>query len=130
MRLRLADVYLDSFPFSGATSLLDPLDAGLPVVTMDGTTFRALVGPALLRSIGLEELIAPDPQSYVGLACSLGRDGAGRTHLCERIRKAMQSQPKFYDARWYAGQVAGILSAIWKERSAANFAPVNRTSAN
>ena len=31
--LRVGDVYLDTFPFGGVNSLIDPLEIGLPVVT-------------------------------------------------------------------------------------------------
>lgn len=34
--LRLADIYLDSFPYSGAASLMDPLFTGLPPVVREG----------------------------------------------------------------------------------------------
>ncbi len=35
--LTLADVYLDAVPYSGATSLLDPLSMGVPPVVMEGS---------------------------------------------------------------------------------------------
>jgi predicted O-linked N-acetylglucosamine transferase (SPINDLY family) len=62
------------------------------------------------------------------MACRLARDEASRAHFRGHIRNAMRSRPKFYDARGYAAQVAGILAAIWKERYAANFAPLSRVN--
>ena len=34
--MAMTDIYVDSFPYTGATSLLDPLEAGVPPVTMAG----------------------------------------------------------------------------------------------
>lgn len=116
-RLRLADVYLDSFPFSGATSLLDPLELGLPAVIKDGVSFRTLVGPAFLRTIGLDDWVAPDPDGYVERAVRLARDPALRTATRAQVQAAMSQRPKFIDPRWYAAEVGAILQRIWRERA-------------
>jgi predicted O-linked N-acetylglucosamine transferase (SPINDLY family) len=114
-RLRLCDVYLDSFPFSGATSLLDPLEVGLPVVVMDGASFRALVGPALLRGIGMDELIAGDSDAYRALAIRLAADAALRDRLKSRIREKMQAAPPFLDGKQYGAQVGSALEEMWRD---------------
>jgi predicted O-linked N-acetylglucosamine transferase (SPINDLY family) len=114
-RLRLCDVYLDSFPFSGATSLLDPLEVGLPTVVMDGTSFRALVGPALLRGIGMDELIAADPDAYMALAIKLAGDAALRAGLGSRIREKMKAGPPFLDGKLYGAQIGSALEQMWQE---------------
>jgi predicted O-linked N-acetylglucosamine transferase (SPINDLY family) len=114
-RLRLCDVYLDSFPFSGATSLLDPLEVGLPAVVMDGASFRALVGPALLRGIGMDELIAGDPDAYMALAIKLAGDAALRAGLASRIREKMKAVPPFLDGKQYGAQVGSALEQMWRD---------------
>jgi predicted O-linked N-acetylglucosamine transferase (SPINDLY family) len=114
-RLQLCDVYLDSFPFSGATSLLDPLETALPTVVMDGSSFRALVGPALLRSIEMDELIASDPDSYIAMAIRLARDAALRDSLKGRIREKMNAVPPFFDGKRFGAQVGSALERMWGE---------------
>jgi predicted O-linked N-acetylglucosamine transferase (SPINDLY family) len=116
-RLRLGDVYLDSFPFSGATSLLDPLAEGLPPVAKDGASFRTLVGPALLRAIGLDELIAADSDAYVALAVKLAGDAGLRNELRGRIRAKMDAVPKFLDVKWYGEQAGAAFEQMWQERA-------------
>jgi FkbM family methyltransferase len=69
----LADVYLDSFPFSGACSLVDPLLLGLPIVAREGRTFRSSVASSVLIMDGLEEAICPDVDAYVARAVRLAR---------------------------------------------------------
>jgi predicted O-linked N-acetylglucosamine transferase (SPINDLY family) len=114
-RLRLGDIYLDSFPFSGATSLLDPLAIGLPTVVKDGTSFRTLVAPALLRAMELDELIAGDDDAYVALAVKLAGDAGVRDDLRVRIRAKMDNVPKFLDSKWYGQQVGAAFEQMWKE---------------
>lgn len=109
-RLRLADVYLDSFPFSGATSLLDPLEVGLPALALDGTCFRNLVAPAILREAGLEELVATDVDDYVARAVRLGTDRAWRESFAARVR-ALQT-PRFRDPVAYAAEVGPLLERL------------------
>jgi predicted O-linked N-acetylglucosamine transferase (SPINDLY family) len=116
-RLRLGDIYLDSFPFSGATSLLDPLAMGLPTVVKDGTSFRTLVAPALLRAMELDELIAGDSDAYVALAVKLAGDAGLRNGLHGRIRAKMDGVPKFLDGKWYGQQAGAAFEQMWKERA-------------
>jgi len=114
-RLRLADVYLDSFPFSGATSLLDPFELALPTVVMDGGSFRALVGPALLRELAMDELIVKDANGYVALAVRLATDGNFRHAVRGRLAAKMKAAPKFLDTKWYGREVELALARMWRE---------------
>lgn len=96
--LALGDVYLDTFPFGGVNSLVDPLEAGVPVVAWEGDTMRSRMGAALLRQLGLPELIATDEAGYAALAGRLAGDAAARAGLRARINEAMSSQPLFLDS--------------------------------
>jgi predicted O-linked N-acetylglucosamine transferase (SPINDLY family) len=114
-RLRLADIYLDSFPYGGATSLLDPLEVGLPIVAMDGETSRAVQGAALLRDMEMDELIVKDVDGYVALAMSLADDGGFRSRVRGRITNKMKDVPKFLDSKRYGEQVGLAFERMWKE---------------
>jgi predicted O-linked N-acetylglucosamine transferase (SPINDLY family) len=129
-RLGLGEIYLDSFPFSGATSLLDPLKLGLPTIVKDGTSFRTLVAPALLRAMELDELIAADSDAYVALAVELACDAGLRNSIRGRIRTKMDSVPKFLDSKWYGQQAGAAFEQMWKERAGANPAPRQLSLAN
>ncbi len=96
--MELADVYLDSYPFAGACSLLDPLLVGLPVVARRGRTFRGNVGTGMLRGLGLEDMAAADDEAYVARALSLARDAKLRERDRTRIRAALQPRNPVYDS--------------------------------
>ncbi len=110
--LRSADIYLDSFPYSGATSLQDPLEVGIPIVAMDGRTHRFAQASAFLRELGLEELIARDPDDYVELAVKLGSDADYRLAIGQRIQAGMAAKPPFLDSVAFAKKISPIFEAI------------------
>ncbi len=109
---RIADVYLDTFPFSGSISVIDPLELGLPPVVQEGNTHRSRMASALLRELALPELIAPDEAAYIALAVKLGTDVGYRSQLNERILAAMARRPKFTDPAAYAQGLGARLTAL------------------
>ena len=110
--VKVADVYLDSIPYSGATSLLDPLDVGTPIVTVAGPGIRFRQGAAILRDMGLDEMVVEDENAYVELALRIARDRPYRSALQEKIKLAMQAGPRFLDTRAYAGQMTALFTQI------------------
>lgn len=96
--LRIGDIYLDTFPFSGVNSLVDPLQAGVPVVVWEGATFRSRMASALLRALGLEEFVARDEESYTKLCIDLALDGERRNAVRKRIHDAFVHPPMFLDS--------------------------------
>ncbi|MEO5960008.1 MAG: tetratricopeptide repeat protein [Opitutaceae bacterium] len=95
--LALGDVYLDTFPFGGVNSLVDPLELGLPVVAWEGQPFRSRMGGALLRSLQLNDLIATNAASYQAIATKLATDPTYRQACGARIRGRMEATPIFLD---------------------------------
>jgi CRISPR-associated protein Csy1 len=81
----LCDVMLDTLHWSGGNTTLDALASGLPVVTLPGAMMRGRQSQAMLRMLGLEELVAGDVESYLEKAVALGRDRERRMSLSERI---------------------------------------------
>lgn len=113
--LRVGDIYLDTFPFGGVNSMIDPLELGLPVIAWEGDSFRSRMGAALLRTLGLEELIATDEAGYLKLAARLAADSVLRKNLTDRIRAKMEAQPIFLDSLAASDACGDILTAAYDE---------------
>jgi len=99
-RFRVADLFLDTNPFNGGTTVSDALWACLPVLTWTGHTFSARMGGSLLRAVDLPELITYSLADYEAKAVELGRDPqrarALRRHLEEhRMSCALFDSPRF-----------------------------------
>ena len=114
---RLADVYLDAVPYNGATSLLDPMRAGTPVVVVDGGELRFAQGAAMLREMGIPELVAADEEEYVRLAASLAADAGMRQSLRERIQERMHRAPDFLNSQLYGRRISEALLRLVSDRS-------------
>ena len=67
-RIKLADLFLDTYPYTAHTTCSDALRSGLPVLTLKGRTFASRVASSLLQSLGLKELITNSIVEYESLA--------------------------------------------------------------
>lgn len=90
---RRADLFLDSFPYAGCASLIDPLRAGTPVVALEGDSQKERQGAALLRAIGLDGLVAGDPVAYADIAVTLAQDAGTRERWRSRILSRIETAP-------------------------------------
>jgi predicted O-linked N-acetylglucosamine transferase (SPINDLY family) len=120
--MALADVYLDSFPFPGACSLLDPLLLGMPVVARAGRTFRGNVAAGMLRGLGLGDMLMADADAYVTRAVALGRDPALRAQARDRIKAALVPINPVFDSetasRNFEAAIVDIVSRTEAEEAA------------
>jgi protein O-GlcNAc transferase len=103
------DAMLDTLHWSGGQTSVDALRCALPIVTLPGTLMRARQSAAMLKLLGMNELIAADTDDYVRIATRLCADPAWRSSLSERIRE--RSGLLFGDARPIAELEAFFLAA-------------------
>ena len=106
------DIYLDSFPFSGINSLLDPLMAGIPAVTLAGDSFRSNMGASVLEESSLGDWIAADPEHYLSLVAGLAKDRASLRAAKQRVHESMLRGSRLFDSRWYSGEFARLFEDI------------------
>jgi predicted O-linked N-acetylglucosamine transferase (SPINDLY family) len=90
-----ADLFLDTPDFSAATSCLDALWQGLPVLACPGATFGGRQSASALTALGLPELIATDLDDYVDRAMRLATNVQALTATRHRVRKARTETPLF-----------------------------------
>ena len=110
--LTITDVYLDAVPYSGATSLLDPLEAGVPPVVVEGPELRFRQGSAILRELDMRELIARNEDEYIRIAVRLASTPDVRKAFGEKILRKMEQGPPFLDPRSYAKEIGRVLEEM------------------
>lgn len=91
---QLCDVMLDTVHWSGGNTSLDALAMGLPVVTRPGQLMRGRQSQAMLRILGVPELVTEDFESHVATTVRLGRDPEERRALSARI---LASRAQLFD---------------------------------
>jgi predicted O-linked N-acetylglucosamine transferase (SPINDLY family) len=87
------DAVLDSIGWSGCNSTLEAIAAGLPIVTLATDLMRGRHTAAILRHMGVADMIANDTDDYVARAIELGRNRDHRRHASARLSEA---RPKLY----------------------------------
>ncbi len=106
------DIYLDSFPFSGINSLLDPLSSGIPFVSLAGQDFRSNMGASVLKEIGIPELLAKTIDEYIEIADRLASSDAILNEYKQRVIDAMNRPNRLYDSHWYSTEFSRIFRKI------------------
>jgi protein O-GlcNAc transferase len=111
-RYRLADLFVDTFPYTGHTTTSDALWAGLPVVTLQGDTFASRVAAGLLAAAGAPELIAASLAEYEALALRLAGDPATLSALRRRLIETRMTVPLF-DSRRFTRHIERAYETMW-----------------
>ena len=70
-KIKLADIFLDCFPYGAHTTASDFLRSGIPVVTLRGLSFANQIASSLLTNLNLFELITKTELDYESLAIKL-----------------------------------------------------------
>ena len=109
--LRDTTVYLDTFPYSGAASFMEPIAALCPMVGLRGRTQRGIQGAAMLEALGLGDMVAEDVDGYVAKAIELTDSPALRTALQQRIRMRLDTLP-FLDYQDFGRRLTAALDQV------------------
>lgn len=110
--LKLGDIYLNTYPYSGSTSVIDALEVGLPTVVMDGEFLRSRMAAALLREIEIPELIAHSEDDYIKISRFLGKNPILRQEIRDRLQEKMQNNPRFLDSYYYSQQMGKLFASL------------------
>jgi predicted O-linked N-acetylglucosamine transferase (SPINDLY family) len=73
-KLKLANVFLDNFPYNCGSTTNDAINAGLPLLTRSGKTLVSRMGRSVLNSFGISELITTDNDQYIQTCVLLSKD--------------------------------------------------------
>ena len=94
-RHRLADLFLDTFPYNAHTTASDALWAGLPVITLMGQSFASRVGASLLNALDLPELITKSKSEFFAKALEFANDQGLRSGIRDKLAHNRTTKPLF-----------------------------------
>jgi predicted O-linked N-acetylglucosamine transferase (SPINDLY family) len=111
--LQIADVMLDTFPYNGATTTLETLWMGIPLVTMVGEQFVARNSYGFIMNAGITEGIAWTVEEYIDWGIRLGTDQNLRNSVKSKLRHSRQNSP-LWNAKKFTAQMEQAYQDMWK----------------
>ena len=112
-RHRLADLFVDTLPYNAHTTASDALWAGLPLVTVRGTTFPGRVATSLLLAADLPELVTDDLTQYEALAFDLATNPVRLAAVRERLA-ANRDRCALFDADRFRRHIESAYATMWR----------------
>ncbi len=111
-RHRLADLFIDTFPYNAHTTASDALWAGLPLLTLMGESFASRVASSLLNAIGLPELTTRTQEEYEAKAIELANTPELLKQIKQKLASNRLSTPLF-NTKQFARNIEAAYSAMY-----------------
>jgi predicted O-linked N-acetylglucosamine transferase (SPINDLY family) len=111
--LQLADVVLDTFPYNGATTTLETLWMGVPMVTKVGQAFVARNSYTFMQNVGVTEGIAHTDAEYVDWGVRLGTDSELRQQVMGKLLHSRKTSP-LWNARSFTREMENAYRQMWE----------------
>tara|TARA_Y100001936_G_scaffold253585_1_gene319168 strand:- start:11896 stop:14067 length:2172 start_codon:yes stop_codon:yes gene_type:complete len=108
------DIMLDTFPYSGATTICEALWMGVPVITMAGDKYVSRMAAGILKVAKLEELIAENRQSYIRLAKSLADQKNRISNYRKTLRRQVMHSP-IADQKQFVTAMESVIRHMWTD---------------
>ena len=115
--LAIADVVLDTFPYNGATTTLETLWMGIPMVTQVGQQFAARNSYTFMLNAGIEEGIAWSQEEYIEWGIKLGLDQALRDKIAGKLRSGRTTAP-VWNAKQFTLDMEQAYRDMWAKYQA------------
>jgi len=107
------DIALDTFPYAGATTIMEALWCGVPIISLQGDRMVWRMAESILSQAGFPHWVAPDETQFIELARTLAANPAGLASQRERQRQQLLESSLFDRVR-YAEDLAEALRGMWR----------------
>lgn len=111
--LGIVDVALDTYPYSGATTTLEILWMGIPIVTRVGEQWAARNSYTMMVNAGITEGIAWTDEEYIEWGIRLGLDPELRQKIWWKLRQGRQTAP-LWNARQFTQEIEQAYQQMWE----------------
>ena len=115
--LAIADIVLDTFPYNGATTTLETLWMGIPMVTQVGQQFAARNSYTFMLNAGIEEGIAWSEEEYIEWGIKLGLDRDLRDKIAGKLRSGRTTAP-VWNAKQFTLNMEQAYRDMWAKYQA------------
>ncbi|MEE3719195.1 O-linked N-acetylglucosamine transferase, SPINDLY family protein [Tumidithrix elongata RA019] len=112
--LAIADVVLDTYPYNGATTTLETLWMGIPIVTKVGEQFSARNSYSMMMNAGIEEGIAWTDAEYIDWGIRLGTNLQLRQQVAWKLRQSRHTSP-LWNGQSFAQAMENAYEQMWEK---------------
>ena len=113
-RIKHADLFLDTFPYTAHSTCSDVLRIGLPVLTCIGNSFTSRVSASFLNTMMLPELITTSYEEYEKKANKIAND---KNYLSDLKNKILENKTKssLYDVKLFTKNLEKAYSLMFEK---------------
>ena len=111
--LGIADVVLDTYPYNGATTTLETLWMGIPLVTRVGEQFASRNSYTMMMNVGVTEGIAWTDEEYVEWGVRFGKDAKLRQEIAWKMRQSRQTSP-LWNGKQFTREMEKAYAQMWE----------------
>ncbi|MEH2235275.1 O-linked N-acetylglucosamine transferase, SPINDLY family protein [Nostoc sp.] len=111
--LGIADIVLDTFPYNGATTTLETLWMGIPLVTRVGEQFAARNSYTMMMNAGITEGIAWTDEEYIEWGVRLGKDKTLRQQVALKLKASRQTAP-LWNGKQFTREMEKAYKQMWQ----------------
>ena len=111
--LGIADVVLDTYPYNGATTTLETLWMGVPLVTRVGQQFASRNSYTMMANVGVSEGIAWSDEEYIEWGVRLGKDAKLRQKISWQLRQSRQTSP-LWNGKQFTREMENAYEEMWR----------------
>ncbi|UXN02839.1 tetratricopeptide repeat protein [Bartonella sp. HY406] len=115
-RLGLADIAIDTFPYTSHTTASDALWAGVPIITKRGASFAARVASSLLTTHDFSDLICDCDDDYLTKIIALAKSPEQRQKLRQTLAEKRMTSPLF-DTQLFAANLEKLYGKMWQNHA-------------
>lgn len=117
--LGITDVVLDTYPYNGATTTLETLWIGIPLVTRVGEQFAARNSYTMMMNAGLTEGMAWSDEEYIDWGIRFGKDEVLRQQVAWKLRQSRKTSP-LWNAKQFTGEMENAYKQMWQQYTNSN----------
>ena len=110
----LIDIALDTFPFNGATTTVEALWMGLPVMTIKGNSHHGRVSTSILKTLDMNYCVARDKDDFIAKTIDLIKDKDRLSYLRKNLRNQIINSP-LCNGKLFAQNIENEYSQMFKK---------------
>ncbi|WP_254174135.1 O-linked N-acetylglucosamine transferase family protein [Planktothrix pseudagardhii] len=111
--LGIVDVVLDTYPYNGATTTMETLWMGIPLVARVGEQFSSRNSYGMMINAGITEGIAWTDEEYLDWGIKLGTDEHLRQNISWKLKKNRQTAP-LWNAKQFTLEMEKAYEQMWQ----------------